>query len=144
MSTYDSNWLESYGGCDGVTENGACRTERRTADNGYFPKHMTPNENPFYLDVPFDDVNDETAFAQRGSAVPWADEAPYRDHVSDPSVSLMKNRWVRIRSGATRATARSRMPGRRTTTIPHTSSARTTPDPPAASSTAQVSTFLRH
>ncbi|MCL2536536.1 MAG: hypothetical protein FWE39_20435 [Nocardiaceae bacterium] len=99
MSTYDSNWLESYGGCDGVTGDGVCRTEARTADNGYFPTHMTPRENPFYLDLPFDDVNDETAFAQRGSVIPWADEAPYRDHLSDPSVSLMKNRWVRIRNG---------------------------------------------
>ncbi|WP_127918450.1 hypothetical protein [Prescottella agglutinans] len=99
MSAYDSNWLGSYGGCDGVAVDGACRTEPRTAGNGYFPTQMTPRENPFYLDLPFDDVNDDVAFEQRGSVIPWADEAPYRDHLSDPSVSLMKNRWVRIRSG---------------------------------------------
>ncbi|WP_430332332.1 hypothetical protein [Rhodococcus sp. ACT016] len=99
MSTYDANWLENYGGCDGVTVGGACRTEPRTAANGYFPTQMTPRENPFYLDLPFDDVNDKVAFKQRGSVVPWADEAPYSDHLTDPSFSLMKNRWVRLRSG---------------------------------------------
>ena len=38
-------------------------TERRTADNGYFPAAMTPKQNPFYLDLPFDDMNDPAAFA---------------------------------------------------------------------------------
>lgn len=99
MSAYDANWLESYGGCDGVSADGDCRTEPRTADNGYFPSNMTPRENPFYLDLPFDDVNDETAFAQRGEVIPWADTSPYSEHVSDPSFSLMKNRWVRLSSG---------------------------------------------
>ncbi|CAM3071901.1 LGFP repeat-containing protein [Prescottella defluvii] len=99
LSTYDAHWLESYGGCDGVSVDGQCRTESRTADNGYFPRNMTPRENPFYLDLPFDDVNDEIAFAQRGEVVPWADESPYRERISDPSFSLMKNRWVRLKSG---------------------------------------------
>lgn len=97
MSTYDADWMGSYGGCDGVTAGGACRTEPRTAANGYFPQRMTPRENPFYLDLPFDDVNDATAFAQRGQVVPWASQAPYRDRIGDSSFSLMKNRWVRIR-----------------------------------------------
>ena len=44
----------------------------RSADNGYFPRHMTPRQNPFYLDLPFDDINNSTAFAQRSSVVPWA------------------------------------------------------------------------
>ena len=51
-----------YGGCDGVSSGtGAsftCATEARDASNGYFPKNQpTPLENPFYLDLPYDDIN---------------------------------------------------------------------------------------
>ncbi|AOX44739.1 MULTISPECIES: hypothetical protein [unclassified Microbacterium] len=94
LSTYDADWLGSYGGCDGVAHGGACATERRTGENGYFPTTMTPLENPFYLDLPFDDVNDPEAFDARGDVVPWASTAPYADAVHDRTVSLMKNRWV--------------------------------------------------
>lgn len=97
-STYDSTWMRSYGGCDGVIVDGVCETEPRSAEHDYFPTAMTPRENPFYLDLPFDDVNDPEAFAMRGDVVPWADEPEYRDLVDDPSASLMKNRWVRLRA----------------------------------------------
>lgn len=99
FSAYDSRWYEHYGGCDGVVRDGVCRTERRTAENGYFPTRMAPLENPFYLDLPFDDVNDPHAFAMRGEVIPWADEPAYREIVDDPHESLMKNRWVRLVSG---------------------------------------------
>lgn len=95
ISAYDSDWLASYGGCDGLVDgDGACRTEARTAANGFFPTRMTPRQNPFYLDLPYDDVNDDAAFAARGAVIPWADEPKYAADVDDRSVSLMKNRWV--------------------------------------------------
>ncbi|WP_167042541.1 hypothetical protein [Salinibacterium sp. ZJ454] len=98
ISTYDGGWYANYGGCDGVITGGVCETEPRTADNGYFPHHIIPQENPFYLDLPYDDVNDPEGFAMRGSVIPWADDAPYRDRIEDRDFSLMKNRWVRIRA----------------------------------------------
>lgn len=98
ISTYDSAWLENYGGCDGVVVGGRCQTERRTAANDYFPTRMTPLQNPFYLDLPFDDVHNPVAFAMRGEVVPWADEPEYRHLVHNPRASLMKNRWVRLRA----------------------------------------------
>ena len=94
VSTYDSDWLGSYGGCDGIEADGGCRTEPRTAEADYFPTRMTPRENPFYLDLPFDDLNDETGFATRGEVVPWAADPLYASAVDDPDISLMKNRWV--------------------------------------------------
>jgi len=97
ISAYDSDWLGSYGGCDGIVDGTDCRTEARTADAGYFPTAMTPRENPFYLDLPFDDVNDDQGFATRGSVIPWAKEPAYSSAVDDPSQSLMKNRWVVLR-----------------------------------------------
>lgn len=98
-STYDAQWEAHYGGCDGVTTDGSCRTERRTAANGYFPTAMSPRQNPFYLDLPFDDINNNAAFRQRGQVIPWAHQPPYAGNVDHRSVSLMKNRWVELRRG---------------------------------------------
>jgi hypothetical protein len=98
-STYDSGWLQSYGGCDGVSRGGSCETEARSASNGYFPTAKTPRENPFYLDLPFDDINDRTAFAMRDAVVPWAGQEPYASHRGDGNFSYMKNRWVQLRRG---------------------------------------------
>ncbi|MGH3771971.1 MAG: hypothetical protein ACRDRW_11350 [Pseudonocardiaceae bacterium] len=100
VSTYDSRWLAHYGGCDGITVNEVCQTEPRTAANGFFPQHMTPRQNPFYLDLPFDDIHNEAARTARGSVVPWASAPGYAGHTSDPTISLMKNRWVKLRHGA--------------------------------------------
>lgn len=98
-STYDDNWMANYGGCDGVVEGARCDTEMRTAANGYFPTRMTPLQNPFYLDLPFDDVNDPDAAARRSRVIPWADDPEYAAAADDPDVSLMKNRWVELRNG---------------------------------------------
>lgn len=96
ISTYDGKWEVHYGGCDGVIKAGKCRTERRVASDGYFPRHMRPKQNPFYLDVPYDDVNDRIGAAERARVVPWAQLAPYRHKLANPNLSLMKNHWVKI------------------------------------------------
>lgn len=98
ISTYDSRWMENYGGCDGAVVDSACLTERRIPDNGYFPLQMTPRQNPFYLDLPFDDINDETAFQSRGDVVPWAGDPGFNGQEDNRSFSYMKNRWVRLRN----------------------------------------------
>jgi len=121
-STYDSAWASRWsggvnlgpaasgtdcagapvGGCDGVPSGTTlatftCTTERRTAANGYFPTspRVRPAENPFYLDLPFDDVNNAAAFKHRCQVVPWASQYPSSD-CANQSFSYMKNHWVRI------------------------------------------------
>lgn len=102
ISTYDSNWMANYGGCDGVIINGSCETEPRFASNDYFPSSMEPRQNPFYLDLPFDDINNVSAFEQRGDVVPWANDPGYAGREDDRTFSYMKNRWVRVeKDGAT-------------------------------------------
>jgi hypothetical protein len=96
MSTYDSLWMQSYGGCDGVVKNG-CETEARSSANDYFPSSMTPKENPFYLDLPYDDINNAAAFRERAAVIPWAEEASLAGQSSNQRISYMKNRWVKIR-----------------------------------------------
>ena len=99
VSTYDGSWLAHYGGCDGIVINQICSTERRSTSNGFFPTAMTPLQNPFYLDLPFDDIHDPGAFGHRATVVPWA-VGVSAAIVRDPSVSLLKNRWVRLRQGS--------------------------------------------
>lgn len=96
LSTYDSRWLESYGGCDGVMVGGRCETEPRVPSNGYFPLHMSPRQNPFYLDLPYDDVHHPEAFARRAEVVPWA-AGTDPGLAADPAYSYLQNRWVRLK-----------------------------------------------
>jgi hypothetical protein len=115
-STYDAQWAYHWsgvingtasasstacprsvvGGCDGVPGPGTCATEPRTAANGYFPTKVAPKENPFYLDLPFDDLNDSTGFATRCNVIPWANDPGYAGHCNDGNFSYMKNRWVKL------------------------------------------------
>jgi hypothetical protein len=118
-STYDTQWAYHWsgvnkgrvpaaaagcpgsikGGCDGVTNSTdtRCATEVRTAANHYFPTRVPrPRENPFYLDLPYDDLNDPTGYAQRCRVIPWANDPGYAGHCTDRSFSYMKNRWVKI------------------------------------------------
>ncbi len=96
FSTYDRLWLTHYGGCDGRMLGSVCQTERRRAGNGYFPRLMTPRENPFYLDLPFDDLNNAAAFRARARVVPWAHDPGYAGRARDHRFSYMKNRWVKL------------------------------------------------
>jgi hypothetical protein len=120
-STYDADWAKHWsggidlfpeqnagctgspvGGCDGIAQGTtaatfSCNTEPRTAQNGYFPSQAHPAENPFYLDLPYDDLNNAAAFKDRCSVVPWAKSVdPTGAHCSDSNFSYMKNRWVAI------------------------------------------------
>ncbi|HZQ80505.1 MAG TPA: hypothetical protein VFB25_00860 [Gaiellaceae bacterium] len=119
-STYDSEWAYHWsggadvgtdpstdcagapiGGCDGVPSGTGssftCATQKRTAANGYFPTDPSvhPAQNPFYVDLPFDDVNDPVAFRERCQVIPWADQFPAAD-CARATFSYMKNHWVQI------------------------------------------------
>lgn len=115
-STYDSQWAYHWsgvksgtlggntdckgsptGGCDGVPGVNKCDTEARKAPD-FWPTSsaVTPKENPFYLDLPYDDINNPDAFADRCKVVPWANDAGYAGHCTDTGFSYMKNRWVKI------------------------------------------------
>lgn len=118
-STYDSQWAYHWsgidrgrvpkaasacagarlGGCDGVADRrrNSCATEPRTAANDYFPNTgRRPLENPFYLDLPYDDLNDPVGFDRRCAVIPWAADAAYSGRCADHSFSYLKNRWVAI------------------------------------------------
>ncbi len=90
VSAYDDRWLEHYGRVDDYSY------VRRYP---YFPRFV-PHENPFYLDVPYDDLLDDgSPRSGRMQDVPWA--ATESDHIAaaverNAPFSLMKNRWVKV------------------------------------------------
>jgi hypothetical protein len=112
-STYDSKWALHWagfssgtvpkkasgcpgspsGGCDGIAgSKGSCKTEARKAPD-WWPSKAAPKENPFYLDLPYDDVNDSKAFKARCTDIPWAAGS---SRCKDAGYSFMKNRWVHM------------------------------------------------
>ena len=88
ISAYDDHWLADYGGFDDW---------RSFRTFPFFPP-FTPRENPFYLDLPFDDINNARAHALRRSVVPWASRDAAQLAGPKP-FSLMKNRWVKLWHG---------------------------------------------
>ncbi|HZE39183.1 MAG TPA: hypothetical protein VE172_10270 [Stackebrandtia sp.] len=116
-STYDDEWARHWsgidrgelpddaagcagstvGGCDGVWTKDRCVTEKRTAAHHYFPTAAEPRENPFYLDLPYDDLNDPKGFAKRCDVIGWAHDKGYDGRCGDETFSFMKNRWVSIK-----------------------------------------------
>lgn len=126
-SAYDSQWQYSYfrlktsttavvgckgaptGGCDAVLKNpnGRCDGSNsvgslRTPANGYFPTDLPRiYENPFYLDLPYDDYNesdsvDTTGYASRCKDIPWANNPDYAGNCTNKAFSYMKNHFVKI------------------------------------------------
>jgi len=87
LSAWDDEWQKNYGGYDNY--------EVRT---GYYPLGFTPKENPFYLDLPYNDFNNNgTRKSNAYQVVPWVNEKTWSSRES-----MMKNRWVKLtKSGVT-------------------------------------------
>ena len=85
LSAWDDDWQDNYGGFDDYSY-------IRTAANNYFPTGFTPKENPFYLDLPYNDFNNNgSPKSNRKTVVPWANEKNWGNQES-----MMKNRWVKL------------------------------------------------
>jgi len=83
-SAWDECWLESYGGVD-----------TPDARNGPLPAGFTPGENPFYLALPYNDLDGNGARkAAALERVPWSAATP-----GEEGQSILKNRWVEVLHG---------------------------------------------
>lgn len=82
LSAWDDAWESHYGGYDDYINR-----------NGYYPVAFIPKENPFYLDLPYNDfTNNGTRRPNALEVIPWSKERDWND-----DESLMKNRWVKIK-----------------------------------------------
>jgi hypothetical protein len=78
-SYWDPDWKKHFGGVDSP--------HRR---RGYFPAGFTPKQNPFYIALPFAEVNED------GKLKAIAKKIPGYGGDGEP---LTRNRWVEIRYG---------------------------------------------
>jgi hypothetical protein len=76
-SYWDAHWMRHFGGVD-------TPSRRR----GYFPAAFTPKQNPFYIALPFAEVD------QEGNLKEIAKQIPGFGQTKEP---LTRNRWVEIR-----------------------------------------------
>jgi hypothetical protein len=82
-SAWDRNWVSSYGGVDDPV--------RRKA---YEPAGFRPMENPFYVALPYCDMEAGRVKAEAAKVVPWF-IAGFRG----PGCSVCKGHWLEIRHG---------------------------------------------
>jgi len=80
-SAWDDHWRDHFGGVDDPDHR-----------DGWRPAAFTPRENPFYVALPYDDIDDAGHVKASAARLPWA-----ADRVAGQSV--LKNRWVRVEHG---------------------------------------------
>jgi hypothetical protein len=86
-SCWDPHWAKNYGGTDTPV------TTQRTAE--YIPVSFTPAQNPFYVALPYNDMEHETHKAEAPQVIPW-----FPKDYKGPSQSVCQGRWIAIRFGS--------------------------------------------
>jgi hypothetical protein len=82
-SSWDQSWAQSYGGTD---------TPVRSQRECYMPVSFVPQQNPFYIALPYNDVNSKGHKPEAASIIPWFKEA-----YTGPGKTVLKGRWIAIR-----------------------------------------------
>ncbi|MEX1049422.1 MAG: hypothetical protein WED15_07835 [Akkermansiaceae bacterium] len=92
-SSWDQKWAENFGGCDDPDPG------RRIADHtsGEFrPKGFIPKLNPFYIALPYNDVQGWACHKPEASRViPW-----FHRLRPAPGTTVLKGRWLQIYNGS--------------------------------------------
>ncbi|NPA65597.1 MAG: hypothetical protein GXO11_01820 [Epsilonproteobacteria bacterium] len=79
-SAWDEQWMQHYGGIDNPYNR-----------NGYLPADFTPLENPFYIALPYNDLDEDGNQKKEVK-----DILPWYDANLSKNISQCKNRWVKI------------------------------------------------
>jgi hypothetical protein len=86
-SCWDEHWAKNYGGNDTPD------TTRRTPE--YIPASFTPGQNPFYVALPYNDMEHNAHKAEAPQVIPW-----FPKEYKGPSQSVCQGRWIAIRFGS--------------------------------------------
>jgi hypothetical protein len=84
-SSWDRHWAANFGGYD--NPNVAARRD-------FIPIGFIPRQNPFYVALPYNDVEGGRTKAEAPSIIPWFRAAFVRS-----GQTVLKDRWVAIRHG---------------------------------------------
>lgn len=83
-SSWDMRWKESYGGYD--DPNPANRT------TGYRPKSFIPMQNPFYVALPYNDIQKGGTKPEAKRVVPW-----FKQRFKKNGHTTLKGQWLVVR-----------------------------------------------
>ena len=83
QSAWDPNWVTHFGGDDNPF-----------ARMNFMPVSFIPRQNPFYVALPYNDVDDHHTKLEAIEVIPWFNDSFVRD-----GQSVCKGRWVAIRRG---------------------------------------------
>ncbi|WP_240772874.1 hypothetical protein [Phragmitibacter flavus] len=88
-SSWDTAWMQSFGGYDNPDPT------QRVAHPEYRPTNFVPQQNPFYIALPYNDVlNHKTTKPSALKMIPWIKQT-FERH----GKSVCRDRWVAIRVG---------------------------------------------
>ncbi len=82
-SAWDREWASRYGGTD---------TPERSARTDFRPAAFVPRQNPFYVALPYNDLQSTGHKPEAKKVIPWFDE-----EFRAAGQSVCKGRWVAIR-----------------------------------------------
>jgi len=85
-SSWDARWMHTYGGYDDPDP-----SRRR----GFLPAAFVPQQNPFYIALPYNDVTRGTTKPESRFVIPW-----FNRDFERPGKSVCRSRWVAIRKGS--------------------------------------------
>jgi len=81
-SSWDPSWAANYGGTD--------EPDRAKRVN-YLPPDFVPNQNPFYVALPYNDVTKGTTKPEAAAIIPWFSET-----FTEAGKTVCKGRWIAI------------------------------------------------
>lgn len=82
-SSWDVNWAKNYGGTD---------APEKGARSGFLPANFTPGQNPFYVALPYNDVQKGGHKPEAQKVIPW-----FKREFKGDGRSVLKGRWIAIR-----------------------------------------------
>ena len=82
-SSWDENWAKNYGGTD---------SPDRDDRVDYRPAAFVPGQNPFYVALPYNDLQQSGLKPEAAQIIPW-----FGTDYKGPTTTVCKGRWVAIR-----------------------------------------------
>ena len=90
-SSWDMYWWKAFGGYDNPNAEG----RRRLPEGGSIPAAFIPQQNPFYVALPYNDISGGRHKAEARKVIPW-----FKDVFEEEGKSVCRDRWIVIRKGA--------------------------------------------
>ena len=89
-SSWDMYWWRAYGGYD----NPGAEGRRRLPDGGTIPAAFVPQQNPFYVALPYNDVSGGRHKPEARKVIPW-----FGSVFEEEGKSVCRDRWIVLRKG---------------------------------------------